>query len=158
MKYLSVLLLTSVIAFTNHAMASIEAGSIESAILKQFESLVDASKKRDKEGYFAHFDEEKFIGLNSDGTNWNSLNDLKPLVETGFDMIARINSLDFTNVKISVIDANTAILVNEFNQEMVLTSGETVVVSGGGTQVWSKTSGSWKLVSVSASDKPIQHH
>jgi len=32
MKYLSVLLLTSVIAFTNQAMASIEAGSIESAL------------------------------------------------------------------------------------------------------------------------------
>lgn len=38
---------------------------------------------------------------------------------------------------------------------MMLKTGDNVKVSGGGTQVWSSASGKWKLVSVSASDKPL---
>ncbi len=63
-------------------------------------------------------------------------------------------SLKFPNVNVSVIDDNTAILVNEFTQTVLLRNGTTYTASGGGTQVWSKRSGQWKLVSVSASNKP----
>lgn len=54
----------------------------------------------------------------------------------------------------SVIDSYTAVLVNEFVQSMTLKDGSIINVSGGGSQVWSKRSGNWKIVSVSASDKP----
>lgn len=128
---------------------------IELEIRASFNGLVEASKSLDPTRYIEYFDADKFVGLNSDGTNFNSIEDLIELIEPGFGSIEKITSLEFTNIKISVIDKNTAILVNEYEQSALLKSGVTYTSKGGGTQVWSKATGSWKLVSVSASDKPI---
>lgn len=40
---------------------------------------------------------------------------------------------------------------------MTLTNGVQFTVQGGGMQVWSKRSGEWKIVSVSAAAKPPQN-
>ena len=66
-------------------------------------------------------------------------------------MVEKSVSLDFANVKVTVINPTTVILVNEYKQTMLLKSGGLVKQSGGGTQVWAKTNDSWKIVSVSAS-------
>lgn len=140
--------------FPFSSSAESEKTQIEKEVLASFESLVQASRKLDSELYFQHFAADKFVGLNSDGTNWNSINDLAPLIINGFEAIEEITFLEFTNVKVSVIDNFTAILVNEYVQSMELKSGDMVNGAGGGTQVWSKRSGHWKIVSVSASNKP----
>ena len=127
---------------------------IEQEVQQSFKGLAEAVNAIDVKGYFAFFDHEKFVGLNADGTNWNSIEDLERLIYPSFELIQKVESLVFTNVRISVIDANTAILVNEYEQRVLLKSGELVDFAGGGTQVWSKASGRWKLVSVSASVKP----
>jgi hypothetical protein len=88
---------------------------VEKEILASFQSLVNASKRLDAKRYFEHFDADKFVGLNSDGTNWNSINDLMPVINIGFSSIHEVVSLKFPNVKVSVIDRYTAILVNEFS-------------------------------------------
>ncbi|MEP1446105.1 MAG: nuclear transport factor 2 family protein [Paraglaciecola sp.] len=128
--------------------------SVQNEVMASFESLVQASRELNHDAYFEHFDTEKFVGLNSDGTNWNSIDDLSPLIINGFASIKAITQLKFTNLKISVIDQHTAILVNEYTQSMELKNGSLISSAGGGTQVWSKRTGAWKLVSVSASNKP----
>lgn len=115
--------------------------------------MVAASKALDTTRYFEFIDDEKFIGLNADGTNLNSIIDLRKLIEPGFNAVEKIESLIFTNLRISVIDHNTAILVNEYAQIIILTDGAHYNSAGGGTQVWSKTSGKWLLVSISSSSK-----
>jgi len=127
---------------------------IEQEVHQAFNELVEISKSLDTQRYFQLVNAEKFVGLNVDGTNWNSIEDLKAVVETGFNLTAKIESLDFTNVRVSVIDHNNAILVNEYQQELLLKSGAKISDAGGGTQVWFKRDGNWKLVSVSASSKP----
>ena len=119
-----------------------------------FLGLVEASKALDADRYFAYFDQEKFTGLNADGTVWRSMKDFKALVAPGFATVKSINSLEFSKVKVTEINPTTAILINEFKQRIELKNGEVVEQAGAGTQVWSKASGVWKLVSVSASDKP----
>lgn len=128
--------------------------NIKSEVRKSFEGLVEASKALDTKRYFEFIDEDKFSGLNADGTNWNSVDSLKVMIESGFNAVESIEFLEFTNVHITVIDLNTAILVNEYNQKILLKAGMSVNDAGGGTQVWSKTSGKWLLVSISASSKP----
>lgn len=128
---------------------------IEQEIRQSFNGLVDASNALDTERYFEYFELDKFVGLSADGTNWNSIDDLRALIKPSFDMVEKVESLEFTNVHISVIDPNTAVLVNEYEQRILLKSGEIVQDAGGGAQVWSKISGKWKLVSVSASSKPV---
>lgn len=128
---------------------------IEKEVRASFDGLAEAAKKIDIDGYFAFIDSEKFVGLNGDGTNWNSFAELKALIEPSFEALQRVESLVFTNVKISVIDANTAILINEYQQTVLLKTGQTYSGAGGGTQVWSKASGKWLLVSISASNKPV---
>ncbi|WP_199608896.1 hypothetical protein [Flocculibacter collagenilyticus] len=83
---------------------------IKKEVLASFQSLVQASKDLDATHYFEHFNTHKFVGLNSDGTNWNSIEDLSPIINNGFSSIKEVTLLKFTNVKISVIDQNTAIL------------------------------------------------
>jgi hypothetical protein len=126
---------------------------IELEVRKSFEALIEASKALDTKRYFEFIDEDKFIGLNADGTNWNSVDDLKVMIESGFSAVEKIEFLEFTNVHVSVIDLNTAILVNEYSQKVLLKSGISINDAGGGTQVWSKVSGEWLLVSISASSK-----
>ena len=129
---------------------------IELEVRQSFAGLVDASKSLDTKRYFEYFDSEKFVGLNADGTNWNSIGGLKKLIEPAFNAIEKIESLEFTNIHVSVIDINTAILVNEYEQSILLKSGALIRDAGGGTQVWSKVSGDWKLVSVSASSRATE--
>ncbi len=146
--------ITVIFALSLSCLAYANPTDIEKEVLASFKSLVDASKRLDAENYFKHFDADKFVGLNSDGTNWNSINELVPVVNMGFSSIKEVISLEFPNVQVSVIDDYTAILVNEYSQSMLLKNGTSYTASGGGTQVWSKRSGQWKLVSVSASNKP----
>ncbi|KZN40561.1 hypothetical protein N474_01050 [Pseudoalteromonas luteoviolacea CPMOR-2] len=127
---------------------------VDFEVRESFGDLIEASKALDLESYFKCFDADRFVGLNANGTNWNSIEDLKSFICPIFGMIEKVQSLDFTNITVSVIDTNTAILVNEYEQSVVLKSGDVAKASGGGTQVWSKACGNWKLVSVSASTKP----
>lgn len=138
----------------NMKISEYSKSKIEQEIQQSFDGLVEASTALDTARYFEFIDSEKFIGLNADGTNWNSINGLKELIEPGFNAIEKVESLIFTNVRISVIDSNTAILVNEYEQEIQLKDGTHFKSAGGGTQVWSKESGKWLLVSISSSAKP----
>ncbi len=127
---------------------------IESEVHDAFKGLVEASKSFDADRYLEYFDKEKFSGLNADGTVWHSMKDFEALIRSGFSMVEKSESLEFYNVKITVINQTTAILVDEYKDSVLLKNGELVQQAGGGTQVWSKSNGTWKLVSVSASDKP----
>jgi len=109
---------------------------------------------QDIERYFQSFDDSKFIGLSAGGTVWDTIEDLRDVVGPGFEAVDAVESLVFTKVEISVIDPDTAVLVNEFQQISRLKNGTRVESFGGGSQVWSKGTGAWKLVSVSASSKP----
>ncbi len=117
-----------------------------------FRGLVDASEALDPDRYFEFVNKEKFTGLSADGKAWHSVKDLEQVVISGFPMVERIVSLEFSNVKVTVIDDSTAILVNEYKQTILLKNTSIVKQSGGGTQVWSKSGAQWKLVSISASD------
>ena len=125
---------------------------IEAEVLDAFDGLVEASKALDPSRYMAFIDAEKFTGLSADGTVWHSTKDLEALISSGFPMIEEITSLEFRNVKVTVINPTTAILVNEFKQTILLKDKNVIEQAGGGTQVWSKAGSAWKLVSISASD------
>jgi hypothetical protein len=134
-------------------MNSTNSNKLESEVLDAFRGLVAASESLDSDRYFEFFDKEKFTGLNADGSVWHSFENMEVLISSGFPQIERSITLEFNNVKVTIINPITAILVNEYSQSILLKSGDIVKQSGGGTQVWSKTDGAWKLVSVSASQK-----
>ena len=140
-------------AFANDAGDSV-ASQIKQEVMHAFNGLVEASTELNVEQYFSYIDHERFVGLNADGSNWTSADALRKTVVPGFSLVRQVDSLTFTSVTISVIDAHTAVLVNEFEQQATMQNGNTVMFAGGGAQVWSKAGGSWKLVSISASTKP----
>lgn len=125
---------------------------IEAEVMDAIRGLVDASRALDASRYFTYIDKDRFTGLSADGTAWLSFQDLETVVSSGFQMIERIVSLEFCKVKVSVIHPSTAILVNEFQQTLLLKNEQTIRQYGGGTQVWAKSDKAWKLVSISASD------
>ena len=127
---------------------------IEKEVRTAFASLVAASKTLHIDQYMALFDAQRFIGLNTDGSTWQSLEDLRALVQPGFEAIEKIDHLVFHKVKVSVINPITAILANEYEQVATLKDGSPYSSAGGGVQVWSKTNDTWKLVSVSSSMRP----
>lgn len=125
---------------------------IEAEVIGAFRGLVDDSEALDSSRYFEYIDKDKFTGLSADGKAWHTFKDLENVISTGFQMVEKIISLEFSNVKVTVINPSTAILVNEYKQTILLKNTDTVQQSGGGTQVWSKSENVWKLVSISASD------
>jgi tartrate dehydratase beta subunit/fumarate hydratase class I family protein len=125
---------------------------IEAEILDAFKGLVEASKALDSSRYFEYIDKEKFTGLGADGKVWRSVKNLEDVILSGFPMVDKIISLEFQNVKVTVVNPSTAILVNEYKQTILLKDKSVVKQAGGGTQVWSKSGNAWKLVSISSSD------
>ncbi len=125
---------------------------IEAEIIEAFRGLVDASTALDAVRYLEYFDKEKFTGLGADGKAWHSIRNLEEVVAPGFSAVEKIVSLEFFNVKVTVINESTAILVNEYKQTILLKNETIVRQAGGGTQVWSRSEDAWKLVSISASD------
>ena len=125
---------------------------IQAEVLDAFAGLVEASKALDSSRYFDYVDKDKFSGLSADGKAWHSIQDLENVVIPGFQMVEKIVRLEFRNVKVTVINQSTAILVNEYQQTILLKNGDSVEQSGGGTQVWFKAGTAWTLVSISASD------
>jgi ketosteroid isomerase-like protein len=132
-----------------------EEEKIKKEITQAFEGLAEAAKSFDVDKYIEFFDGEKYTSLNSDGTVIHSLKQFEDIYREGILAIERYQSLEFSNVKITVVNAETTILVNEFEAKFLLKSGDTFSTSGGGTQVWAKGKDSWKLVSVSSSLKPM---
>lgn len=130
-----------------------EEKEVRRAVNESFDGLVAASKSFDFDHYLEFFDEDKFTGLNANGTVTHSLDDFDDAYRESFSIPEAYQSLRFKNVKVTVIDRYTAILVNEFEAQVLLKSGEVIPASGGGAQTWSKASGAWKLVSVSSSAK-----
>ena len=125
---------------------------IEAEVIHAFRGLVDASEALDASRYFEFIDQDKFTGLSADGKAWHGFSDLESVITAGFAMVEKIVLLEFSNVKVTVINPSTAVLVNEFQQTILLKDGGTVQQSGGGVQVWSKWDDEWKLVSIGASD------
>ncbi|WP_262694782.1 nuclear transport factor 2 family protein [Kordiimonas aquimaris] len=128
---------------------------VTSEVNQAFLGLVEASKTLDHARYFSYFDTEKYTALNEDGTVLHSFAVFQEIYMPQVAYVERYNDLQFDNVKIDVIDKNTAVLVNEYTAEVVLTNGDIVKAAGAGTQVWSKRTGEWKLVNVSSSAKPL---
>ena len=125
---------------------------IEAEVKDAFRGLVEASTALDARRYFTFFDKDKFTGLGADGKVWHSIAPLEEVIALGFPMVERLMALEFSKVKVTAINPSTAILVNEYDQTILLKDKNIVKQSGGGTQVWSKSEAGWKLVSISASD------
>lgn len=135
-----------------HVSSSQEA-VIKAEIEAVFEDLVSATKERDHELYFSFFDTSTLTILNANGSTLQSFDAFKLIYEPQLGAVQRYNSLEFDPVHISVVDAKSAILVNEYYAEVVLTSGDVVSAAGAGAQFWSKRSGEWKLVHISDAQK-----
>ena len=126
---------------------------IKLEVRQSFADFIEAMEALDSERYFALFDAEKFSGLSADGTIVNSIEELRAIMKPTFSMVENV-SLEFTNVHVSVIDKNTAILVSEYEASVLMKDGNVIQDAVGSTIVWSKVSSSWKLVSISSSNKP----
>jgi len=131
-----------------------QGNEIVESVERAFAGLAEAAKSLDVDKYVEFFDKEKFTALNEDGTVTHTFEEF---IETYLGQISSVKeyqSLEFLNVKITVVNANTAILVNEFKAKVVLKSGDVIAAGGAGTQVWAESDGNWRLVSVSSSSKP----
>jgi hypothetical protein len=128
-----------------------ELEKIKRSVERAFEELAEAARSLEHDEYLKHFDRENFTALNADGTVALSFEEFENMYRQQVAVLKSYESLEFSNVKITVINPQTAILVNEFEASVLLKSGEVVSASGGGMQVWTETEGNWKLVSVSSS-------
>ncbi len=127
--------------------------ALENEVRGRFDSLVSAAQSLNTDVYFEHFDHEKFTSLNQDGTITPAFDIFQRDFLKGIEGVRRYRSLEFANVDVSIIDANTAILINEYVATIELKTGRVIDVAGAGNQVWHKSLGTWRLVSVSSSTK-----
>ena len=124
---------------------------IASEVEARFDSLVTAVERGDTLAYFAHFDDRAFTSLNASGTVTTDFDLFRVDYLEGAGAIAGYQSLDFPVKDIRVLDADTAVLVNEYQGRVRLTDGSVVDIAGAGQQVWQKMGDTWMLVSVGSS-------
>ena len=149
---LMALVFISFIGIALSAQAS-EYKAIEDAIKSRFDGLARAAQSLNIAAYRAFFDEAYFTALNADGTVTHNLDSFLKSYAVGTDSIEFYQSLAFSNVKVTVLNDTTAILVNEYKANLLLKNGMTVEAEGAGSQVWSFSDGEWFLVSVASSAK-----
>lgn len=128
----------------------VDEAAVRAAVQQRFDGLVAAVRAVDAERYLSFFDQERFSGLAGDGSTWHSFDEFSAMIGPGFEGVAAFNRLEFSRVKITVLDATTAILVNEFEDEIALVGGDLMRDAGGGVQVWKLSDGEWLLASVAS--------
>ena len=133
---------------------SFDEEAVESEVHRSFAALVKAARSLEADEYLSFFDRDRFTALNADGTVVHSFDEFEQAIRENFAALEVYESLDFDRVKVTVLDADTAILVNEYRAVVRLASGPSVTAAGGGTQVWHRTGAGWRLVSVSSSARP----
>ncbi|MEO1028680.1 MAG: hypothetical protein AAFX02_06435 [Pseudomonadota bacterium] len=121
-----------------NALSAQQRLEIEDQISARFESLAATARAGAFEQYLSHMDRDAISTLNADGSTFVSLDEFRSAYAPQFNLIEAYNYLNFDPVRIEIIDANTAILINEYVAKLVLKSGETITASGAGAQVWSK--------------------
>lgn len=126
---------------------------IENDVQAAFQKLAKAAQSLDTEGYFRLFSKDNFTALNADGTVTHSFQAFKDDFLKATKYLQAYDNLQFDNVKITPINCHTAILVNEYEATVTLTSGQKVHAAGAGTQVWVNTGGTWKLSHIASSHK-----
>ena len=132
-----------------------EEAHITDEVLQSFDSLVAAAKSLEAEPYFAHFAKDRFTGT-MDVTVLSSFQELETMYTQYLPEIKAYLSLEFDNVKVTVIDRDAAILVNEFSESIELASGDTLSMHGSGVQVWAREASEWKLISVAGTARPVE--
>lgn len=153
-RHLRLLAFGSVLALAGSAALAepaYDAEAVRAEVQSAFASLVNASRALDIDEYLDHVDRDRFTALNADGTVVHSFAEWADAIRGHFAVLETYEALEFDRVKVTVLDADTAILVNQYRAVVRLVSGETIEAEGGGTQVWHRTDGVWKLVSVSSS-------
>lgn len=146
-------LLLALAACNSTGLSTHQKTEIEQQILNRFDSLAESAKRLDHAAYFAHFDTQHFTALNDNGTVTHKFAQFQQHFSTGIAVVDSYTNLSFDKVKVTVIDDDNAILVNEYAADLNLKNGAKVSVSGAGSQVWHKTQNQWLLVSVSSSTK-----
>ncbi len=121
------------------------------AVNTSFLDLANAAKSLELDLYFSFFDSKRFTSLNTAGTVTHTFKEFEHETRESSSTIVRYTSLTFSNVKLTVLNPTTVILVNEYEAELVLAGGQEISASGAGTQVWSNNDGAWQLVSISSS-------
>ena len=124
--------------------------AVRAQIENRFDALVEAVKSLDTDRYFSFFDQARFSGLAGDGTTWHSFEEFASIMRPAFESVTAFERLEFSRVKITVLDSTTAILVNEFQDEIALQGGDLMRDAGGGVQVWKLTDGEWLVASVAS--------
>lgn len=127
---------------------SLQQSDIKSEIKLTFYELVHAARLNESEQYFSFFEPNAFTAMSSDGSVIPTFAAFRLIYDPQLAAIENYISLDFETVEIQIIDQKTAILLNEYNAELILVSGEHVSASGAGVQVWVKRSDQWKLAHV----------
>jgi hypothetical protein len=128
---------------------------IKLQVRNQFDRLVETAKSLDHKNYMKFFDSNKFTSFNEDGTITDDFSAFRLIIEQNFSSFKRYKSLDFYTVKISIIDTNTVVLMNEYTAEVILNDDTIYPAAGAGTQIWSHSSGQWKLVHVTSNHRQV---
>lgn len=129
--------------------------AIREEVRAQFQGLIEAAKSLDADRYLSYFDQKDFTGLGADGTVTHSYREFAAQYRQSLPLFDNYEYLEFFKVKITVLNRTTAILVNEFQADIQPKSGPLISLNGGGSQVWCRKRGVWKLVNVaSATAKP----
>lgn len=135
-------------------LSQVDEQAVIAEVEEAFNSLAVAAKSLKAEPYFDHFSPDQFTAL-VEGAVLLSFEEFEQMYREQLPLIEGYLTLEFNKVKITPLSRNAAVLVNEFSETIALATGDTLSIRGGGTQVWTRMEGVWKLVHVSGSTQPV---
>jgi len=120
---------------------------VEDEVRQAFDNLTQASRTLNHDRFLAHFEPEGFSIVINGETRFD-FDEFSEFYLTQSTQIERIDTLNFDLVHITVLNPNSAILLNHYTQTLQLKSGEMIEASGSGTQIWVRRGDNWKIIHV----------
>lgn len=116
----------------------------EREVCRRFRDMIDATRRLDGAALTSHYWEDGFSAIIG-GVIRRDFQAWRAELIAAFEMIARVEDLDFPEVAIQTIDPETILLLNTYTETLHMKDGTIVPVEGAGTQLWRRRDGEWRL-------------
>lgn len=119
----------------------------EARVCGNFHNMVEDARRLDADAVLDHFWSDGFTAalageLVRDFPGWAG--DYRALLST----TESLDRVDFPQVVVRTITEDTILLLNTYDQRIVLQSGDVLEPTGYGTQVWVRREGEWRIIHI----------
>ena len=132
---------------SNACADPIDLSADERTVCVRFSEMAEAARALDADAVLDFFQPEGFSAVLA-GEVYSGFAPWSRLYRDSLGPVARIDRMEFPDVELRTISADTIILINTYDEEITLDDGTRLELTGFGSQTWVRRDGDWRIIHV----------